>query len=99
MNMHKQHVQHIQMLQNLKNENSKLKTKNSKLKEELEFMHKIFNHSSAMVFQMKIFTKKGKSLDQYPTNYIKKLEELDISPEVEELIDGIKQVKYNDKLY
>tara|TARA_B100000212_G_C27330603_1_gene514424 strand:+ start:722 stop:1018 length:297 start_codon:yes stop_codon:yes gene_type:complete len=98
--MHKQHVQHIQMLQNLKNENSKLKNENSKLKEELEFMHKIFNHSSAMVFQMKIFTKKGEKVwinTQQTT--LKELEELDISPEVEELIDGIKQVKYNDKLY
>jgi len=91
MDMNQHHIQHLKQLQDLKNQNQKLR-------EELEFMKKIFEHSGAMVFQMKRFTKQGEPI-WINTHKVttKELLELDHTNEVQQLLIQQENAKYSDR--
>lgn len=68
------------------------------LKKELEFMKEIFQHPTAMVYQMKRFTIKNKPVWINTQRFSRgQLLELDPCEEVQELLDSL-DVKYKDRL-
>ena len=91
MDMNQQHIHHLQQLQ-------QLKTENTELKNELDFMKQIFDHGDSMVFQMKIMKKGGKRVwINTQTITTKELLELDHTSEVQQLLIEKQSIRYKDR--
>lgn len=89
--MNEQHIQHLRQLQECKNEITRLK-------EEVEFMNKIFEHGGSLVFQMKVAKKNGKPvwIDSHKIT-IDELLELDKDDYINKLILDKQTSKYSER--
>ena len=81
----------------LQTENEILKLENERLKKELDFMNKIFQHPSALVYNLDRFTMNGEPIwiDTHLVT-INELKKLDQDDHVKDLIHSKNSSRYND---